>query len=767
MPMAIDTYLTKQVLESLKDHRVVAVRIPAEEPYAGSLILPDYEVYYFDSENNKLRYTKPQTTRIIKLVSWLIKSILFVLQTIFAFPIAVTTIVTLASEFFEICKSRGKYDIPAKSAIIKDVSKHFHIDTKPRKIKKNIKKVLFFKIDGTSTREEYAAILLICDLVNKNYINNANVVIVSGESLTHIEQQPLRIEFDEIDNDFLLHFNRGLLEDLRHENYVGAADKMKKYLSNHQINDIIEFEFVMQCLAFCYQNLGINDFVELFKGLSLNVRQDISTGEDLRFIAREKTNCDFVKFCYKYLLYYYHSRPGVNNDTYESDFKHVVERVNRALISRNNYFAAAKLCAKFFCSNESVEQYIIAFLHLEYVSNAISDECLEILNSYASHGNDKAALFCRLYEFRSESETAETVVAMYKQVENLTEITSPLVKLCYFYYLVNPLYLFNCDLKSFMCEYGDLLDKLDDNDPLKCLFSAQFLLLYTTIENKCIRTKFAKRVSFALQYVMKRQEMLKNKKIYVKVCRALNGLRCDQFNKNLEDMLHAQDIAANYLVEDIYYKLNLGVMYVYRSNQNEQDYRKALEIYDAIDINLLCHLPIQNFLSYKNNRCVIEYLNQPNKRVAKQKYEEITELLKGYSSIHGITEEIMHLYINQLLFAMIIGLPQQVLESMFATKSGLLSSDKYFAFYFEQCKLLYSVLYGQPIKLSPTYCESVFFSNKKSFFEHKNDLMTTLTGKPKLETINRTLQEFLCNYDKDYEYFKRADLFSLVERWYE
>ena len=583
MALSIDTYLTKHVLKRLKDNRIVAVQLPAEEPYSGNLILPDYEIYHYDFRSKKLRYTKPQTTRIIKLIGWFVKTILFVLQTVFVFPVDATTLVALMLESFETRRSWKENEISANCDILKDISKHFHIVTKQRKIKKNIKKVIFFKIDANSTREEYATILFICDLINKEYIIDANIVIVSDEILTHLVQEPLRIENNEVDNNFLLHFNRGLLEDLRNENYRSAAAKMNRFLCDHEIKDVIEFEFVMQCLAFCYQHLGINDFVELFKGLSLNVRQDISNGENLHFIIREEKNCDFVKFCYKYLLSYYRARPGVNNDTYESDFKHIVEKVNAALISRNNYFTAAKLCSKFFSSNESVEQFIIAALYLEYVSNAINDECIEILRSYASHGNEKATLFCRLYEFRLENETAETVVSIYNQVEELDENTPPIIKLCYYYYLVNPLYSFNCDVKSFMYEYGNLLDKINDNDPLKCLFCAQFLLLYTTIEDKFIRSKFSKRISFALQYVLKKHETLNNKRIYAKVCRALNGLRCDQFSKNLEDMLHAQDIATNYLDENIYYKLNLGVMYVYRSNRKEQDYQKALEIYDTIE----------------------------------------------------------------------------------------------------------------------------------------------------------------------------------------
>lgn len=98
----------------------------------------------------------------------------------------------------------------------------------------------------------------------------------------------------------------------------------------------------------------------------------------------------------------------------------------------------------------------------------------------------------------------------------------------------------------------------------------------------------------------------------------------------------------------------------------------------------------------------------------------------------------------------------------------LVENDKYYYFYFVQAEWLLCVMSVKLIDDEPLP-ESVFFNNKKSFFEQKRLILNEFTSKNMPATIcdiNKYLQNNLCLFE-NYEYFKRIETFSLVERWYE
>ena len=764
---SVDYKISEYVEKYIQHERVLGIRIPEGEPYSRSLIVPRLSVIYYEKDKQKLCISKPNHSSLVEFLSWGFKLILFIIQTIFVFPVSIYTIYTLLADFIKLGRLKSEYEKDLNYSLIKSASKHFRIHRNPQKKQRKIKKILYFTVDKFTSREELGSILFIYELIKYNKVNNIGIVIASTIEINQLNLQNLVFEDNEIDNQFVYHFNRKILNYIRNEHYIEAAGCIRAFLLENGINNISEFEFVMQCLAFCYQNLSVNDFIEQFSGTTLSVSEDIGNGKEHHFIKDANADLGFLEFCYRYLLQFYRARMGISDDNYNADFKSVVTRIKSILELRKDYMSAAKLGAKFLNSEESADLFIISFVHMEFVENKVSDECLNYLRAYASHNIERASIFCLLYDGDDICLNADAIEAMVERIAMFEDI-DPLVKLVFYYYLSNLMYLYNIEPSIFMTEYSRTLDEVHDYDALKCLFSAQFLLFYTTVENIEIRSRFVKRVSILLEYVLRSKELLTGKKIYIKICRSLNGIRGDRFNVNLSDMLLVKDVVKNFDIEKIFYDINLGAMYVYRSNTREKDYKTALEIYHNIDKKLMKILPQRIQLSYYNNLCVIEYLNNPSKRTAYQKYLQTDKYLSEVTANYTILEEIRHLYVNRIIFALISGVSDKIIRGLIQKTEELAADDNYFLFYLQQCKNLYFTFMGQDCLAEPTEV-SVFFINKKSFFEEKLAIMSKLAarGSVTLRELNKSLENGLSNYKDDYNYFKRADLFSLDERWYE
>ena len=94
--------------------------------------------------------------------------------------------------------------------------------------------------------------------------------------------------------------------------------------------------------------------------------------------------------------------------------------------------------------------------------------------------------------------------------------------------------------------------------------------------------------------------------------------------------------------------------------------------------------------------------------------------------------------------------------------------DNYYEFYLRQVQCLYSVIHNTSFP-KDMVTDSVFFVNKKSFFEQRQ--LALLQAQKKnltdIKQLNCFLKKELFAFNHDYDYFKNADMFSLIERWYE
>ena len=761
---SIDSKINERVNECIQNERVLSIRIPEGEPYSGTLINPKFTVLCYEKEKQKICINTPKNHSFLGFINWIIKVILFIIQTIVVIPVSIYTIYSLLVDLVKLGRLPVNEKRDVNLTLIRHASKYFKVHRNPQKKQCKIKKILFFAVDKTLSREDLGSILILCEFVHRNQINNIGIVIISTIDINQLDLKPLVLEDNAIDNAFLYDFNHEILDCIRNKQYFEAAKSIHKFLRKNGIHNISEFEFVMQCLAFCYQNLSINDFIQQFDGTNLDVNKELDNGRVHHFIEETQESL-FLKFCYRYLLQFYCARSGVSDDKYRADFQCVVSRIRSTLTSKKDYLAAAKLGAKFLNSEEGANLFIVACVHIEYVENQISDECLNYLKIYAEHHVERAQQFCKLYEGNISYRNANAVLIELDRIATYGDI-DPLVKLCFYYYLADLMYVYNVEPSSFMCRYSEALNQVQALEALKCLFSAQFVLFYTTVEDQMLRSKYAKQVSSLLKYVFEHMDFLNNRKLYIKICRSLNGIRCDCFQENLSDMLLVQEEVKNFKIEKIYYDINLGVLYIYRGEK--KDYNTALTIYRNIDKKLLALLPLRVRVSYFNNLYVIEYLNQPSVKTARQKYLKIKNCLKEVTSNYTVLEEKRHLYINFIIFACIAGESDKKIRKLIQYAETLISDDNYFIFYLQQCKNLFFTLTGQNGIAAPAVL-SVFFLNKRSFFKEKLDIMQKLAqrGPSTLGYLNECLENELAHYSSDYNYFKRADLFSLDERWYE
>ena len=390
---------------------------------------------------------------------------------------------TVASLSFEIIgiglsfiKKNNKFD----NDLLRAISKHIRIYGKSANKIKKVKKLIYVCISEKTSIDTYNSILLLCDLINKNYIRDTGIVIVSTVELRAPQQILLKIEDNDEDNCFINDFNRNILNGIRNEDYNKVSFLIKELLDKRGISNPTEFEFIMQCLAFSYRNLDINDFKQQFQGSAIPLQSHLYDGIKNKFIEDNKIDKSFLKFCYKYLLQYYHNKSCASFDVGNKEYKTIIKNIKKALVSKDEYYSAALFCAKFCTLDESIDNFIISYLHSKYIKNTVNDECYAYIEKH-SDTVPRAKLFIRLFNLNLEEiPCAEIVDAIIMQLQSYENI-SPLLRLCFYYYLVNPIYISDSCSEEFLESYCKALDELDDNESLKCLFCSQFLLLYTTI----------------------------------------------------------------------------------------------------------------------------------------------------------------------------------------------------------------------------------------------------------------------------------------------
>ncbi|MDE6441827.1 MAG: hypothetical protein K2L12_03625 [Clostridia bacterium] len=764
---ALNEAVSDKIMECLNNCRTVNIRIPANESFAGYPFLPKYKLYCYNEKQKKLYATSPKIAPILKILAWLITVVMFIIDCIVLLPISLNTVASLSFELIENGLSFFNKDKTYDIEFLDALSKYFRFKRKPYKKFKKLKKVFYIYFENEPLKETYNSILLLCELINTKRIADSAVVIVSKTTLNEPSQCILRLENNEEDNSFIYDFNSDILGYIRNEQYENATDAIRKMLNDKGINNLVEFEFVMQCLAFCYKNLGVNEFKRQFSDFNIAVDYHINAAKRNKFVKSSGLDANFLNFCYNCLLTYYHNRSAISNDNFDTVFINIVKKIKDALISKNEYFSAARLFAKFASAEDAADNYIIAFLHNEFIKSTVNDECYNIINSYVST-SPRAKLFINLYKLNEEEvPDANKVEAIVNHICENKELI-PVLRLCFYYYAVNSIYKSDRCSDKFLKAYRTAYDEIDSSESLKCIFGAQFLLLYTTVEDETLHSKYAKTVSQMLNFVLEKSEFLSDKKTYLKICRSLNGLRLDCFSDNLNKMTAMENEAKRYVKEQIYYYINLGATYAFRSNSASDDYKSAISSYNKIKRLVNKNVPLCVKASYFNNLTVFEYLNAPSKETAKKAYIKLNNYVTAQYGSSVITEERRHLAINILIFAILGDSPEQTITNLFDNTATIIESDNYFKFYFHQVKYLYAALHGKSIQIDKTQ-DSVFFTNKKSFFEQKYEVMNNvaLNGGATLSELNCILKEKLSLFKKDYEYFKRPDLFSLVERWYE
>lgn len=763
----INGVVTDKISEQLKERRAINIKIPPNEPFADCPLLYGYNFFHYNDITEKLSYKKRKMHPLLRFFAWLAK-VATCLIDIFVFKsLSWSTITSLSLEFLEngadLIKNKDIYDKNLTDALEKQ---HFKIRKRPCKKYRKLKNIFYAYFDNEPKKETYNLILLICELINAKRIVDTAVVIVSKTELNCPPQCLVQLETDEINNRFIYDFSFDLLEYIRNEQYEKAAEAIHELLVNKGISDPIEFEFVMQCLAFCYKYLGASNFTKQFYEIKIHEHLDVAKKN--RFITTCGPDANFFDFCYVFLIKYYRNRSAVNSDKLKVIFNNTVENIREALISNNEYFHAARLYAKFATTEAAADNYIIAFLHNEFIKNIVEDECLNLIKYYAQT-EPRAKLFIELYDINAEDmPNSNRVAAIINQIDEYDGVSNVL-KLCFYYYAVNPLYKSNSYTNDFIDKYFNAYFELDDNEALKCIFGAQILLLYSTIEDLGLHEKYGRSVSVMLKFVLEKCELLRDKKCYVKICRSLNGLQVDKFCTNLDYMIKAEDEAKQFVREKVYYYLNLGATYAFRSNTDLNDYKSAKNTYSKIK-NEIKNFPLSIQATYINNLTIFNYLNNPTKDVANDCYSKLNKYFEKSFADKKTTEEQQHIAINILIFAILGGQTEQTVMTLIDITEQLVKSDNYFAFYLAQAKLLYSALYGKAMPDS-TIPESVFFVHKKSFFEQKTIILkdVAMKGCTNIDNLNKEIKNELYTFanEPDYEYFIRADLFSLIERWYE
>lgn len=749
-----------------KSQRIINLKLPSyEDNYTLQLLLSNYKVYSYNVKSGKIRLQKPIIKTIVDFVFWVLKCITFVLE--FCFPIFIvspSTVLSLLNELGNISFG-GTQSASQKSVdLLCMLSKHIRIRKNPAKKQSKIKKVICMPIDGNTSNEIRNSVELISDLIKSNRIVNCSLVILSKIVMQSPAQEILDFYDDEEKNRFVSDFKRQFLIDILNENYVEASKFIQEILNEDSLR-VSEFEFIMQCLAFCYKNMNESEFVDLFSQSGIKINDDLNIGKARHFIDSAGLNKTFLHFCYSYFEHFYRNHPRINHNELNVVFKNIAIKIKMALIAKDEYFSAVKLLSAYSTCEEAVDNYIIASVHMIYVKNCINDECIMLIKEYVQRA-ERAELFMQLLNLnRDETPDDAMVNSIFEYVVKL-ENADPILRLCFMYYLVNPIYKCNSSEKAFMDTYKRLLsnaiENLQTSKALLCLFAIQYLLLYSTIEDLPLHKSNAKFASRMYDYVNSHRAFIENKKIYYKLVRSVNGISVDDFKNNLTQMQSIKDCVGEYITEDVLFGINFGALYAYNGN-----IKAAINVYRSIKKNILNEMPLSVRASYFNNRTVFAYLNNPTQKVAKSAVESIFSYLKANYKNGKITEEYIHLNLNLLIFQ-IIAEERTKLTEIFETVRNIVVNDKYYSFYFAQAKWLFCVLHGEIIE-DETLPESVFFCNKKSFFEHKRRIINEYIGEHKsamVSEINKFLESRL-RHQKNYEYFKRIEIFSLIERWYE
>ena len=760
---SVDKIVSKEISRQLHDgKRVVNIKLPTHEDFNESITVQDFDIYFWNISNEKVRF-KPKKNNInIPWLIWLVKVALFVLQTIFSFPVSIYTLFGLSLDGIFLGKNSFSNDNFDKT-LIKSVSKHIRIHKSPRTQYKKLKKVICFTIEDKTALKHLNSALILVDLINNKYVSDAAIVILSKVPLVRPEQTILPIDDLSIEESrFVNDFGMDILTCLRNEDYVSATRYLSEFIIEQGVSKLSVFNFVMQCLAFCFKNLNCTDFKELFSSNSLNIQQEINFGLDKKFVEFSATEQNFLKFCYGYIQRYYHGVAGIQSDDNDARFTKIIEDIKSALYNKNEYLSAAKLYSKFATTENAVDSFIIAFVHSKFIDNTVSDECLLSIKQYKNR-SIKADLFLQAFELsENEHPTVDEVNAIINILKDST-ISNPILRLCYYYLLVNPVYKTEgCCYEQFLNDFrAAYIEIPSGNDAFKCLFGSQFLLLLTTIENVALRKKYSKFAENTLQFVRERKELLKDKNVYIRICRCMNGILVDNFHSNLDTMKNA--VSKNNIKdrEVLYLRLNLGAMYTYCGQ-----YSSSIKAYKKISSTELKCLPLSIRSTFKNNLAIFRYKANPSCKEALKQYNTLSNyLVANYQST--IAEESRHIAINIAFFSILANLNRDLIDESI-NRANALCNDNYYKFYVQQVRLLYAVLYNVEFP-NQVSVDSVFFINKKSFFEQKHIALSHAREQrlTDIAQINAFLAKELSAFSNDFDYFKNADMFSLIERWYE
>ena len=761
MSNTIDLDVSDLIAQRLaEEKRVISIKLPSYgEVFTNHIQLADYTLYYWDEHEKKLRFT-PRTNRFIKLGSLVIESVLFAVQCIFSLPVSPLTAFTLMEKMGGVAYSFARDKSGLNNEMLQTITKHIKIRSRVQNEYKKIKKVLYINLDNNSSAQIFNTALLLADLINQKYIVDVAIVILSKTVLFQPQQEELHLrDTSGEDAEFINCFGRELLNLIRQERYSEATSVIGNFIVSNGVEDPDKFNFTMQCLSFCYKKLNEADFRALFSACNLSNGAEIDFGKNKNFIENSKMNSAFLSFCFACFEKHYRNIVGVHSHKYEAQFLLAVKTIKQLLDDKNEYYIAAQLFSKFGHTEESVSAFIIAYVHSQYINNQIGDEILTVIESYSS-ASTVASLFVELVNLNNMPLPDESYVrGVWMRINDL-DLTDPLLDLCFCFYLVNPIYKSGIIFAEFLKHYLKAYVKLHkENRAFRCLFGAQILPFYATIEDIDLHNQYAKTAAAILQNVQEDKYLLKNKIAYYRICRSINGIMVDCFHENLALMLQIKDGVASYYKENLFYQLNLGVMYAYCLN-----FSAAIKIYKKIHEEQIETLPNDIRLNYLNNICVFQYLNNPTASCAKKQYTRCDRHIK---SVPAELEEKKHLTINRFLFALLGEAPYSVIEAC-EQDAYAICDDNYFKFYLQQAIWLKCILFNSPFPCEPIQT-SVFFMNKKSFFEQKYMILSKEKGNEShsIQDINTALMRDLSSFDKNYEYFKNAAVFSLVERWFE
>lgn len=754
------------IQQELSVHRIISIRIPSfnSAVYSAPRI-PGYKGYVFTEEGEVLTRQRSGQKIALLLTELFIKISISILKAFHkvAASIAQDILTETKTTAKEIIQDGKFWDYK----FFKELTYFVKIRRKCAKREKKVKKLIYILVDDSTSQNTKDTIEILKELIETRYIADAALIVLSSIRFGGTEQITLQLSQHKDENIFLHQFGENALKHIRAGRYEDAGREIHSVLKRWDISDPDEFEFVMQCLAFCYECMIEREFRDQFKSLPLSGGTHLDTAFQKNLVEHTGYDHNFIAFCSSLLPEYFRDRSGIwpNDVARQKIVFEVVKRAKLALEKHDKIYAAAQLFAKYAPSNEIADAYILAYVHMEFVSNLINDECLERLQGYAPISH-RAELFLSLLNLnKQEQPSAYETLCFLNEIKNFQQVPT-LVRLCFYYYLANPVYKSERHLENYLLAFQAEYLSLHEDSPLKVLFAAQFLLISTVVEDSSIRKKYGKFLDLTLIYVLENHVTLKDKRIYFKICRSLNGLRVDRFLRNLNSMLEIKSQVKNYPDEQVYFYNNLGAMYAYCGKFDE-----ALTCFSDIEVEYLRRMPLSIQASYVNNETVCRYLNNPSIGKARELQAVLGKYLEEKFA-ESVTEETKHLFINRLILTILAGKSDQTIESRFLATRDVIGDDPYFCFYLQQAEWLYCAMRGKDFP-TDSIVQSVFFRNKRSLFEQKQSILSKIKGAT-IKKINQTLAKELSAFGlngtegaADYEYFKRADLFSFVERWYE